>query len=301
MADALARARSVLEHWQRDFMAVLSGPETRASFWEDAWSYPQGGGGLSCVLSDGDCIEKAGVNFSHIQGDALPASASATRPHLAGCPFSVVGVSTVVHPLNPYVPTCHANARYFEVDTSDGLVWWFGGGYDLTPYYGFEADCRLWHVNAKASCDAYRAGSYARFKKACDEYFYLPHREEARGIGGIFFDDLSEGGFDVCLDFINNMTEGFCSAYQAILEKRHLMSWGDRERKFQMIRRGRYVEFNLLYDRGTLFGLQSKGRTESILMSLPPHVQWAYQWQPEAGSPEAELTEKYLPVRDWVE
>jgi coproporphyrinogen III oxidase len=250
---------------------------------------------------DGAAIEKGGVNFSHVFGDRLPASATQNRPELAGRSFEAMGVSLVIHPHNPYVPTSHANVRFFiaEKEGADP-VWWFGGGYDLTPYYGNDEDCVHWHSTAKGACDLFSPDFYSRFKGWCDEYFYLKHRGEPRGAGGLFFDDFNELGFEQSFAFMRSIGDSFIQAYLPIMQRRREIEFGERERQFQLYRRGRYVEFNLVYDRGTLFGLQTGGRTESILMSLPPLVRWEYDWSPESGSPEAELYEKYLIHRDWV-
>ena len=268
---------------------------------EDSWTRDEGGGGRSRVLVDGPVIEKGGVNFSHVFGSQMPASATQNRPELAGRSFEAMGVSLVIHPQNPYAPTSHANVRFFiaEKEGADP-VWWFGGGYDLTPYYGNDDDCRHWHQTAKAACDPFSADYHSRFKTWCDDYFYLKHRDEPRGIGGLFFDDLNEQGFDQSFAFMRSIGGSFSEAYLPILQRRHGIEFGERERQFQLYRRGRYVEFNLVYDRGTLFGLQTGGRTESILMSLPPLVRWEYDWTPEPGSAEAELYEKYLTHNDWV-
>ncbi len=246
-------------------------------------------------------FEKGGVNFSHVQGGRLPASATAQRPELAGRSFEALGVSLVLHPRNPYVPTSHCNVRFFVSETpGHDPVWWFGGGYDLTPYYGFEEDAEHWHRVARRACEPFGPEVYPRYKRWCDEYFYLKHRGEPRGIGGLFFDDLAEGGFDRCFAFLRAVSESYPEAYLPIVTRRKDTPYGAREREFQLYRRGRYVEFNLLYDRGTLFGLQSGGRTESILMSLPPLVAWRYQWEPEPGTPEARLYTDFLRPRDWV-
>lgn len=280
----------------------LVAEDGQANFTEDLWDYQSGqGGGITRTLVEGAVIEKAGVNFSHIHGERLPAAATAKRPELVDCTFQALGVSVVVHPRNPYAPTTHANVRFLLVNNSEtDPYWWFGGGFDLTPYYGFVEDCRHWHRSAYQACEIYGPGAYANFKAACDEYFYLPHRNEPRGIGGLFFDDLQEGGFDQAFAFLRAVGDQFILAYQPILAKRKSHPYGARERDFQCYRRGRYVEFNLLYDRGTLFGLQSKGRTESILMSLPPAVTWQYNWQPEEGSKEAELYSIFLQPREWI-
>lgn len=296
-----SQVTAALQSWQDDVLALLAKHDAEADLVQDPWQHQGGtGGGKTCVMS-GDVIERAGVNFSHIKAQQLPPAATLKRPALLGCPFSVMGVSIVIHPKNPYVPTCHANARYFEVIQSNGEpMWWFGGGYDLTPYYGFQEDCVLWHQGAKKACDRYESGAYARFKAQCDDYFYLPHRNEARGVGGLFFDDLTAHGFAHCFGFMQAMMQSFVASYGHILQRRLAMPWGQRERDFQLYRRGRYVEFNLLHDRGTLFGLQSGGRTESILVSMPPEVRWSYQYQVAPGSAEEALYKDYLPVRDWL-
>ncbi len=279
-------------------LARLDGGE---GFREDAWERAEGGGGRTRVLEGGKVFEKAGVNFSHVHGDALPPSATAARPELAGRSFEALGVSLVIHPENPYVPTSHANVRFFIAEKAGSEpVWWFGGGYDLTPYYGFEEDVVHWHRTARAACEPFGDEVYPRFKKWCDDYFFLKHRNEPRGVGGLFFDDLNEWGFARCFAFLQAVGDSYLDAYLPIVEKRRATPWGERERRFQLYRRGRYVEFNLVYDRGTLFGLQSGGRTESILMSLPPLVSWRYDWRPEPGTPEAELYEVFLQPREWA-
>ena len=271
------------------------------TFTEDSWEREQGGGGRSRVLEEGSVFEKAGVNFSHVHGDRLPASATAARPELAGRSFEALGVSLVIHPRNPYVPTSHANVRFFMAEKpGEPPVWWFGGGYDLTPYYGFEEDCVHWHNVARDACRPFGEDVYPRYKKWCDDYFFLKHRNEPRGIGGLFFDDLNQWGFDQSFAFMRAVGDSYLKAYLPIVEKRLDTPYGERERDFQLYRRGRYVEFNLVYDRGTLFGLQSGGRTESILMSMPPLVKWRYDWRPEPGSAEAALYEVFLKPRDWV-
>lgn len=268
---------------------------------EDDWQREGGGGGRTRVMQGGDIFEQGGVNFSHVFGDALPPSATANRPELAGRTFQASGNSLVIHPLNPYVPTTHMNVRFFVAEKEgEEPIWWFGGGFDLTPYYGFKEDARHWHEVAKAACDNFGQDTYNKYKKWCDEYFYLKHRQEPRGIGGLFYDDLNEGGFESCFDFMQSIGEHFLKAYLPIVERRKEMEYGERERDFQLYRRGRYVEFNLVYDRGTLFGLQSGGRTESILMSLPPLVRWQYDYQPESGSAEAELYDVFLKPQDWL-
>lgn len=271
------------------------------AFTEETWDREEGGGGRTRVLADGVVIEKGGVNFSHVHGDSLPPSASAHRPELAGRSFEALGVSLVIHPNNPYAPTSHANVRFFIAEKpGEAPVWWFGGGYDLTPYYGFDEDCTHWHQTARSACEGFGENKYTDYKRWCDEYFYLKHRDEPRGIGGLFFDDLNEGGFEQAFNFWQSVGDSYLPAYAPILERRKDHDYGDRERQFQLYRRGRYVEFNLVFDRGTLFGLQSGGRTESILMSLPPLVRWEYDWSPEPGSAEAELYERYLMPRDWA-
>ena len=276
----------------------LDGQQT---FFEDDWDRPQGGGGRTRVLTGGAVFEQAGVNFSHVHGTQLPPSATANRPELAGRGFEAMGVSLVIHPNNPYVPTSHANVRFFIAEKEgEDPIWWFGGGYDLTPYYGFEEDCESWHATAKKACDPFGEDLYPRFKKWCDEYFYLKHRDEPRGVGGLFFDDFSEPNFEQAFGFMQSVGNSYLEAYAPIVERRKDTPYGERERDFQLYRRGRYVEFNLVYDRGTLFGLQTGGRTESILMSLPPLVKWRYNWSPESGSDEARLYEEFLKPRDWV-
>ena len=285
---------------QESICQSLQSVDGQAKFEEDAWQRELGTG-QSRVITDGAVFEKGGVNFSHVQGKQMPASATASRPELAGRSFQAMGVSLVMHPLNPYVPTSHANVRFFIAEKEgEAPVWWFGGGYDLTPYYGNEEDCRSWHQTAKAACEPFGAEVYPKYKKWCDDYFFLPHRNEPRGVGGLFFDDLNEAGFEQSFAFMQAVGNSYVEAYQPIVERRKDTAYGEREREFQLYRRGRYVEFNLVYDRGTIFGLQSGGRTESILMSLPPLVRWEYNYQPQAGSAEAELTEKYLRPQEWA-
>ena len=272
----------------------------KARFREDAWDRPSGGGGRTRVLSEGAVFEQAGINFSHVFGERLPASATAQRPELAGRGFQAMGVSLVLHPRNPYVPTSHANVRFFIAEKAgEDPVWWFGGGFDLTPYYGFEEDARHWHQVAHEACAPFGPELYPNFKQWCDDYFFLRHRNEPRGIGGLFFDDLNQGGFARCFGIMRSIGDHYLPADLPIVERRKDTPYGARETDFQHYRRGRYVEFNLVYDRGTLFGLQSGGRTESILMSLPPQVSWRYDWRPEPGSPEARLYEVFLKPRDW--
>jgi len=270
-------------------------------FLRDAWERPQGGGGVSRLLEDGGVFERAGVNFSHVFGPNLPPSASASRPELGGRSFQAMGVSLVLHPRNPYVPTVHMNVRFLVAEKSGAEpVWWFGGGMDLTPYYPFAEDAVHFHRACRDALAAFGADCHRRFKKWCDDYFYLKHRAEPRGIGGIFFDDLNQPGFDACFALARSVGEHFLPAYLPIVERRMLLPYAERERAFQAYRRGRYVEFNLVYDRGTLFGLQSGGRAESILMSLPPLAAWRYDWQPEPGSPEEALYRDFLVAKDWV-
>jgi len=300
--------RQYLEALQQRLTEALQAADGGAHFIEDRWERPAtgtalAGGGRSRVLREGALFEQAGINFSHVRGARLPPSATAQRPELAGCGFEALGVSLVVHPRNPYVPTSHANVRFFSTvpATPDAApVWWFGGGFDLTPYYGFEADCVHWHRTARDACAPFGTDLYPRYKQWCDEYFFLKHRQEPRGIGGLFFDDLNAGGFVRCFAFLRSIGDHYLPAYLPIVERRRDLPYGEREREFQLYRRGRYVEFNLVHDRGTLFGLQSGGRTESILMSLPPRVRWEYNWQPQPGSPEARLYDVFLQPRDWL-
>ncbi len=281
--------------------AALESVDGGRRFIEDAWEHAHGGGGRSRVLSEGEVFEQAGVNLSHVRGRQLPAAATVKRPGLAGLDFEALGVSLVIHPRNPFVPTTHLNVRFFIAGTTRPQpVWWFGGGFDLTPYYPFREDVLHWHRTAKSACDVFGPDVYLRYKKWCDEYFYIKHRGETRGVGGLFFDDLNEWGFDRCFAFMRSVGDHFLPAYLPIVENRRELRYGERERKWQLYRRGRYVEFNLVYDRGTLFGLQSGGRTESILMSLPPEVAWRYNYRPEPGSREADLYDNYLGARDWL-
>ena len=270
-------------------------------FRSDSWTRPQGGGGTSRVIEEGALLERGGVNFSHVFGDMLPPSASASRPEIAGRSFEAMGVSLVLHPRNPYVPTVHMNVRFFIATKEDAEpVWWFGGGMDLTPYYGFEEDCVHFHTVCKQSLTPFGNDTHQQYKEWCDRYFYLKHRSEPRGIGGVFFDDVSAPDFDTCFALVRSVGDHFLKAYEPIVTRRRDHDYGDRERDFQAYRRGRYVEFNLVFDRGTLFGLQSGGRTESILMSLPPIVKWRYDWKPEPGSAEARLYEVFLTGKDWI-
>jgi coproporphyrinogen III oxidase len=296
---------TVVEAWLRNLQnqitVTLEKLDGKASFQRDSWTRAEGGGGESRVLRHGGVFEQAGINFSLVNGEALPPSATAHRPELAGRNWTAMGVSLVLHPWNPYVPTTHMNVRCFAAPKpGEATVWWFGGGFDLTPYYGFEDDARHWHRTARDTCEPFGDDVYPRYKKWCDGYFFLKHRNETRGIGGLFFDDLNDWGFEKCFAFTQSVGEHFLPAYVPIVEQRKALQYGERERQFQLYRRGRYVEFNLVYDRGTLFGLQSGGRTESILMSLPPEVRWEYAWQPEPESKEAELYDKFLKPREWV-
>ncbi|MCL1079291.1 oxygen-dependent coproporphyrinogen oxidase [Parashewanella spongiae] len=272
-----------------------------ACFASDNWKREEGGGGISRVLTQGKVFEQAGVNFSHVAGAKMPASATAHRPELAGRSFEAMGVSLVIHPTNPHIPTTHANVRFF-IAYKEGAdpVWWFGGGFDLTPYYANREDVIHWHQTAKDLCDPFGEQVYPKYKKWCDDYFYLPHRNETRGVGGLFFDDLNQGGFDKSFDFMKAVGNGFIVAYAPIVERRKNDVYTEHQRQFQLYRRGRYVEFNLVYDRGTLFGLQTGGRTESILMSMPPLVRWQYAYKPEVGSPEADLYGHYLKPQEWL-
>ncbi len=332
MALDMQAVRDYLLDLQDRICAALEKEDGKEKFREDAWERPEGGGrsrhpasrdistsvygsGRTYVLSEGEVFEQAGVNFSHVHGKNLPPSATAHRTELAGRSFQALGVSLVIHPRNPYIPTSHCNVRFFmaeevvqgrtgygpkEGKAGADPVWWFGGGFDLTPYYGFEEDAIHWHRTAKAACDPFGADYYSRFKKWCDEYFFLKHRGEPRGIGGLFFDDFNDKGFDHAFGFMRSVGDHYLPAYLPIVQKRKREPYGERERDFQLYRRGRYVEFNLVYDRGTLFGLQSGGRTESILMSLPPLVKWRYDWRPSPGTPEAKLYEVFLKPRDWL-
>jgi len=301
VADA-DMVREFLHRLQDSICQRLETLDGRSCFHEDAWQRDKGGSGISRVISDGAVFEKGGVNFSHVFGDSLPPSASASRPEMAGRSFQAMGVSLVMHPDNPFVPTSHANFRFFIAEKpGEAPVWWFGGGYDLTPYYGNDTDCRHWHQTAKNVCDKHDTSLYPRFKKECDDYFYLPHRKEPRGIGGLFFDDFNELSFERSFALVQDIANSYIDAYAPIVEARATQPFTDAHKQFQCYRRGRYVEFNLVYDRGTLFGLQSGlGRVESILMSLPPEVRWVYDWHPEPGSDEAKLHTDYLRPRDWV-
>jgi coproporphyrinogen III oxidase len=298
-ADASA-VKSYLSALQDRITAAVENTDS-AKFRRDLWERPEGGGGESRILSDGAIFERAGVSFSHVLGDKMPPSASSLRPEIAGAPFEAMGLSLVFHPRNPHVPTTHCNVRFFVArPANQPEVWWFGGGFDLTPYYPHNEDVLHWHRTARDACQAFGTDVYEKYKSWCDRYFYLPHRNETRGVGGLFFDDLNENGFDRSFAFQRSVGDHFLPAFIPILERRKDQPYGDRERQFQLYRRGRYVEFNLVYDRGTLFGLQSRGRTESILMSMPPLVRWEYDWRPVAGSPEARLYEDFLRPRDFL-
>ena len=299
MTDSSA-VKNYLLDLQASIVTVMEAIDGKA-FFTDSWERPEGGGGISRVIEEGNVFERGGVNFSHVMGNSLPPSAAASRPELAGRKWEAMGVSLVLHPRNPYAPTVHMNVRFFTTHSQDApAVWWFGGGMDLTPYYGFVEDAQHFHQTCKDALSPYGDGLHPRFKKWCDEYFYLKHRQEARGVGGVFFDDFNELDFDSSFAMTRNVGDAFIPAYQAILEKRKDIAYGEVERDFQAYRRGRYVEFNLVFDRGTLFGLQSGGRTESILMSMPPIVKWRYDWKPEAGSREAKLTTDFLAHREWI-
>jgi coproporphyrinogen III oxidase len=301
MSEQIDLVKQYLLGLQDSICEGLARIDGGAGFIVDEWDRPEGGGGRSRVLSDGAVLEKAGVNFSHVMGDALPPSATAARPELAGRSYQALGVSLVIHPRNPYAPTSHANVRlFFAEKPGEEPVWWFGGGYDLTPYYGFEEDCVHWHRTAADACAPFGEDVYPRYKKWCDEYFFLKHRDEPRGVGGLFYDDLNAWDFETCFAFMRAIGDSYLDAYAPILAKRKDTPYGDRERQFQLLRRGRYVEFNLVFDRGTLFGLQSNGRTEAILMSLPPLVRWEYDYHAQPGSDEARLTDYFLTGRDWL-
>lgn len=297
----LQAVKSFLLKLQDNICQTLELADGKGSFEEDNWQREGGGGGRTRVLSAGHVIEQGGVNFSHVFGDQLPASATAARPELAGRSFQAMGVSLVIHPHNPFIPTTHANVRFFiaEKEGKDP-VWWFGGGFDLTPYYPFLEDVQSWHRTAEKLCLPFGEDVYPKYKKWCDDYFYLKHRDETRGVGGLFFDDLNEWGFEKSFGFMQAVGNGFLDAYVPILEKRKAQSFSQRERDFQLYRRGRYVEFNLVYDRGTLFGLQTGGRTESILMSMPPLARWEYDFKPQPNSPEEELYQTFLKPQDWL-
>ncbi len=299
--ESLVDIRTFFLKLQKDICQQLEDEDGAGKFIEDKWQRPAGGGGLTRVMVDGAVIEKGGVNFSEVYGDALPPSASAERPELAGRSFHAMGVSLVIHPNNPMIPTSHMNVRFFLAEKEgEDPVWWFGGGFDLTPYYGFEEDAVFWHQTSKQSVESFGEKYYPKFKNWCDDYFYLKHRQEARGIGGLFFDDFNELGFEKSFALVRSVGEHYIKAYRPIMEKRKSLPFTQKQKDFQCFRRGRYVEFNLVFDRGTLFGLQSGGRTDSILMSLPPVVHWHYQWVPEKGAEEEKLYTDFLPARDWL-
>ena len=304
MSVSLPEVKNYLLALQDSICKGLEAEETRTYFKEDSWIRPEGGGGRTRILEGGAVFEKAGVAFSHVSGTNLPASATAHRPHLAGKAWEALGVSLVIHPLNPYVPTSHANVRFFmtkpDPSKNEESTFWFGGGFDLTPYYGFTEDCVHWHKTAKHAVTAIDPSLYTTFKKNCDDYFYLKHRQEARGVGGLFFDDFNQLGFKRSFELMQSVGDHYIKAYQPIVEKRKNTPYTDKQRQYQLYRRGRYVEFNLVWDRGTHFGLQSGGRTESILMSLPPLVRWDYNFKPEAGSEEEKLITEFLKPRDWL-
>jgi coproporphyrinogen III oxidase len=297
----ISDVKDYLLNLQESICQALIFADHQAELVEDIWEYAHGGGGRTRVIAEGAVFEKAAINFSHIYGRQLPPAATQRHPQLAGAPFQALGVSLVIHPLNPHVPTVHLNVRFFIAETAQSEpVWWFGGGFDLTPYYGYAEDCRHWHENARRACEYFGADIYPQFKKACDEYFYLPHRREPRGIGGLFFDDFKTWDFERCFALTRSIGDHFLPGYLPIVQRRKETPYTAQQREFQCYRRGRYVEFNLLYDRGTLFGIQSGGRTESILVSLPPQVNWRYQWSPEPGSPEAQLYQEFLIAKDWL-
>jgi len=298
----IGQVKKYLVHLQESICSDLESLDGRAIFEIDRWTKEDGSGsGITSVICDGNVFEKGGVNFSIVEGNKMPKSASALRPELEGRKYTALGVSLVMHPENPYIPTVHANVRFFVAEESGKKpIWWFGGGFDLTPFYGFDEDVVHWHTTAKKACLPFGEKVYSQYKKWCDDYFYLEHRNEQRGIGGLFFDDLNEGGFDRCFEFMKSVGDHFSEAYLPIVIKRKDTPYGEKERNFQLYRRGRYVEFNLIYDRGTLFGLQSGGRTESILMSMPPEVKWSYQFQVEKDSQEGKLYNHYLKPKEWI-
>jgi len=298
----IKQVKKYLVQLQESICSDLESLDGGAIFEKDRWTKEDGGGsGITSVICDGNIFEKGGVNFSIVEGNKMPKSASALRPELEGREYTALGVSLVMHPENPYIPTVHSNVRFFVAEESGKEpIWWFGGGFDLTPFYGFDEDAVHWHTTAKKACLPFGEKVYSKYKKWCDDYFYLEHRDEQRGIGGLFFDDLNEGGFDRCFEFMKSVGNHFTDAYLPIVIKRKDTPYGEKERNFQLYRRGRYVEFNLIYDRGTLFGLQSGGRTESILMSMPPEVKWSYQLQVEKDSEEGKLYNHYLKPKEWV-
>lgn len=299
--NAIKLVKTYLLELQKKLCQALEEIDGQEKFIIDPWERSLGGGGITCIMTKGKVFAKAGVNFSHVYGDQLPSSASVHRSDLAGFNFNAVGVSVVVHPENPFIPTTHANVRFFIAEKAGcDPIWWFGGGFDLTPYYGFKEDCQHWHKTAKLACEPFGETLYPRFKQWCDSYFFIKHRQEARGIGGLFFDDFNEKSFAHSFALTKSIGDHFIKAYGPIVLKRQASPYTSREKAFQLYRRGRYVEFNLVYDRGTLFGLQSGGRTESILMSLPPEVNWEYNAEPEKGSHEASLYSDFLPAKDWI-
>lgn len=298
----ITQVRTYLSELQKSICNELLAIDGKAQFISDSWDNPNLGYGTSCVISNGDVFEKAGVNFSHVKGVNLPASATEKRPELSGYQFEVVGVSIVIHPINPYVPTSHANFRLFMATKEHAEpIWWFGGGFDLTPYYGFEEDCVYWHTMAKDACAPFGDDVYPRYKKWCDDYFYIKHRGEPRGIGGLFFDDLNMWEFETCFNFLKSVGNQYTKAYCPIVTRRKDLAYSERQKKFQLYRRGRYAEFNLIYDRGTAFGLQTGGRIESILMSLPPEATWVYDWNPQPGTDEEKLYTDFLINKNWAE
>jgi coproporphyrinogen III oxidase len=300
--DDINRVKHYLLDLQDRICKALEDEDSEARFIEDPWQRQEGGGGRTRVLSNGRVFEQGGVNYSHVSGFNLPPSATAKRPELADRQFQAMGVSLVIHPNNPYVPTSHANVRFLIAEKpGEAPIWWFGGGFDLTPFYPYREDVIHWHQTARAACQPFGDDVYATYKKWCDDYFFIRHRNETRGVGGLFFDDLNEWGFEKSFAFMQSVGNHYLAAYLPIVQLRKNLPFGERERNFQLYRRGRYVEFNLVYDRGTLFGLQSGGRTESILMSLPPVVHWKYNWQPEPGSEEAVLYEQYLQPQNWLD
>ena len=297
----ITRVKNYLLTLHNHICAALENEEPQVRFAEDVWERAEGGGGRSRILENGQVFEQAGVNFSYVRGISLPASATARRPELANRQFHAMGVSLVIHPRNPFVPTSHANVRFLIAESAnEPAIWWFGGGFDLTPFYPFEEDVVHWHSTAREACEPFGMKVYPTYKKWCDEYFYLPHRQETRGVGGLFFDDLNEWDFELCFAFMQSVGNHYTEAYLPIVQQRKDTPYTEAQRDFQLYRRGRYVEFNLVYDRGTLFGLQSNGRTESILMSMPPLARWQYNWSPEAGTPEALLYERYLKPQNWL-
>ena len=298
----IEQVEKYLLNLQNDICEEFGGLDTKSSFDKDVWQREDGrGSGITRVITNGSLFEKGGVNFSIISGDKMPKSATELRPELAGRKFTALGISLVLHPENPFIPTTHANVRFFIAENEEEEpLWWFGGGFDLTPYYGFEEDAIHWHKIANKACEPFGEKVYEKYKKWCDDYFYLSHRDEQRGIGGLFFDDLNEGGFDSCFEFMKSIGNHFVEAYKPIVLKRQETPYNEKQKDFQLFRRGRYVEFNLVQDRGTLFGLQSGGRTESILMSLPPKVKWIYQFNISPNSEEEKLTNYYLKPRDWI-